>query len=223
MAWDLFRWGGRGLWYTTGVEGIYMAHVLIAGACRVVLQVRDNQGDVLMNTFHVKVPIAPVTHEHCVAIAGQVAGWWDSDYRHMCNDQITGFQVVVTGADAVPAFQFAQGLTTAGDRIGSGLTTSVTLAIKGQTGLAGRRFRGRQYMFPATALDLEPLDPDLFIASYKDAAAGVWNNLVSGLGAGGYLVGVGSYVNAQVYPYTNYIAVDRNVDAQRRRLRGRGN
>ena len=222
MAWDLFQWGSRGLWYTTGVEGIYMAHILIPGGIRVVLQTRDDQGSVLMNTMHVRVPDPPTSHEQCVAAAGVVKEWWDSQYRHLCNNQITGYQVIATATDAVPAFQHAIGLDTAGDRTGPAVTTSVTLAVKAQTGIAGRRHRGRVYLLPATMLDLEPLDPDLFIDSYRVAAEGVWNNLIGNFNTATLLMGVGSYADAKIYPIASFIAVDRNVDSQRRRLRGRG-
>lgn len=199
-----------------------MAHVLIPGGMRVVLQARDVTEGELINVFHVKALESSISYADCLSVANTFKDFWDNYYRHLCSDQIHGTQVVVTGTDTVPAAQASVGLTTTGDRVGTGLTTSITLAIKGVTHIAGRRYRGRNYLFPAVQPDLQPLNPDVFNPGYVNAAVGVFNNLIANLSITNYALGVGSYTDGAIRPYTSYVAVDDLVDAQRRRLQLRG-
>lgn len=199
-----------------------MAHETIPGGMRAVLQARDVSEGELINVFHVKAPESSISYADCLAVAGAIKEWWDSQYRHLCSDQIHGTQVVVTGTDTVPAAQASLGLDTSGDRVGPGIPSGVTLCLKGVTHIAGRRYRGRNYLFPAVYTDLQVLNQDIFTPGYVGAAVGVFNNLLGNIQTAGYSLGVGSYVDAAIRPYTAYVAVDDLVDSQRRRLQLRG-
>src|SRR4051812_741996 len=106
MAWDLFRWGSRGLWYTTPDGDTFMAHVFIPDGVRTVLFGHGEEGQEYLHTFGVQVPAGgPPTFTDCVAINNAVLGWLTNDYKQMWASGIVAVKVVSTGMNAVPAAQ----------------------------------------------------------------------------------------------------------------------
>jgi hypothetical protein len=218
--WTLFRWGSRGLWYTTGVAGVFMAHIFIPDGVRVVIQGIGKDAVELIHVLHVKVPSAPPSYADCLTIAQTVNTWVGNYYKHMWTPDTECQQVVATSTAAAPGPQATVSGGQLGDRSGTQVTNDVTLCLKLATHTSGRRHRGRFYAWPAALPDLS--DPNFFTVGYTNAMLGVMNALGSLLNTAGYTWGIASYTDAQIYPITSVVAVDRVVDAQRRRLPLRG-
>jgi hypothetical protein len=220
MAWSLFQWGSRGLYWKTDVEGIYVAHIPIPGGIRTVLQAENNiTGQEYLNVLNFKAPGASVSAADCAAVNTLVVTWWNNNYRHMCAILVVGRQVVSTGMDVFPAAQASQALAFPGDRAGVINTSATTLAVKFATGVASRRHRGRHYAFPAVENDVAG---DQFTSAYVTALVGVWDNLIAAAQTAGYPLVIASLADAALYLVSTAIAVDATVDSQRRRLPGRG-
>lgn len=220
MAWSLFRWGSRGLYWKTDVEGIYVAHIPIAGGIRTVLQAENNiTGQEYLNVFNFKAPGSGVSAADCAAVNTFMTVWWNNNYRHMCAILVVGRQVVSTGMDVFPAAQATGVLAFPGDRAGVITTSGTTLAVKFATGVASRRHRGRHYSFPAVQNDVAG---DSFTGAYVTALVGVWDNLIASAQTAGYPLVIASLADAALYPVSNAVAVDATIDSQRRRLPGRG-
>jgi hypothetical protein len=129
-------------------------------------------------------------------------------------------QIVATGMASAPAPQaLATGLL-AGNRGGTQLPGDATLCIKLATHLSGRRHRGRFYAWPAVQTDL--VSPSAYQLSYVNAMLGVLGNLGAALTTAGYALAIASLTDGAMYPVTAFVAVDSIMDAQRRRLPGRG-
>ena len=217
--WSLFQWGSRGLWYTTGVEGIYMAHALIPFGIRVVLQASGPDGQEYLHTFHMKGPNADPDYTDVLTAAQTVGSWWDSDYRHMVNAAVVGRQVVATGMNSVPASQATVLLTLAGTRLGEVAPSEVSCAVKFFTHLSGRRNHGGARGWP-------PCEPDFtgdhFTAAYITAMLGVFQNLVNQANAAGYPLAIASIADATMKIISGITILDDVVDSQRRRTINRG-
>lgn len=220
MAWSLFMWGSRGLYWKTDVAGIYVAHIPIPSGIRTVLQCENViTGQELLNVFAFMAPGASVSSADCAAVNVFVGTWWDTAYRHMCNGDVAGRQVVSTGTDVFPAAQATLGLSTVGDRAGTPPPSNLTFAVKFASGVASRRHRGRHYMLPAVEGDFVN---DRVTIGYKNAAVGAFNNLIASANTAGYPLVIMSLVAAALYPVSIAVAVDDVADSQRRRLAGRG-
>lgn len=218
--WTLFRWGSRGLWYTTGVAGVFMAHIFIPDGVRVVVQGIGKDAVELLNVMHVKVPSGPPSYADCAAIANVFHDWVVNFYKNMWTADSECQQIVATSTAAAPGPQASLPVNQLGTRTGTQVTNDVTLCIKLATHTSGRRHRGRFYAWPAVLTDLS--DPNFFTAAYTNGMLGVLGNLAANIQTAGYALGVASYTDATIYPITNFVAVDRVVDAQRRRLPLRG-
>lgn len=221
MAWRLFQWGARGLWYETDVLGVYMAHIFVVDGVRVVIQAIGGELTEYLNVMHVQVPGGvPASFGDVTAIAGVFLAWYNGQYRNMFPSSLTGTQIVATGMASAPAPQaLATGLL-AGTRTGTQLPGDATLCVKLATHLSGRRHRGRFYAWPAVQSDLQTASG--YTLAYANALLGVLGNLGAALTTAGYALAVASLTDGQMYPVTAFVAVDRIMDAQRRRLPGRG-
>ena len=220
MAWELFQWGSRGLWYKTPVVGVYMAHIFIPNGARIVVQGQGTAGQELLHTFHAINPAGAFDYAACLAVANAVSQWCTNFYKHMWASGIHMNQVVVTGTDAVPAAQATVGNTTPGDRAGISLPSSLSLTLKYATNTSGRRHRGRVYGWPAVENDY--LDEDAYTPAYVTAMLGVFGNLITALNTAGYPLAIGSYTDAKVYPVLRVVAVDDIMDSRRRRTKNQG-
>lgn len=219
--WTLFRWGSRGLWYTTGVEGVYMAHIFLPDGIRCVIQASGSFSQDLLNVIHVQVPGGgPVGYGDVATVANLVASWWDVFYRHMCPSTVHGTQVVATSMASAPGPQVTVALNTNGDRTGVSVPEELTLCVKLASHMSGRRNRGRFYTFPAVLSDLASVD--LYTTSYAQAVLGVLGQLGSHILGVGMVWAVFSPTTPGLVGITNLVAVDLIADVQRRRKPGQG-
>jgi hypothetical protein len=181
----------------------------------------DESNDELLNVFHVRAP-DDVTEASCIAVAAAVAGWVAGDYKQTYAVNISSDRVVVTDVSVVDSFQAEQAVTVAGELIGAAVPSNVTLAVKKSTGLAGRANRGDWYTWPCSENQLETLDSNLFLESHRDNCVTRLETLRTTLEATGFELVVASRATGNTVLVKHFIAVDRAVDSQRRRLRGRG-
>lgn len=218
-AWVEFNWGSRGAAYRVG--GVIVAHFNWPNTMQVNLYGHDESNDELLNVFHVLAPDV-VTETDTDAVAGIVFNWVENHYKNIWALNISSDRVVVTDVSTVNSVQSELPCNFAGTLVGPAVSSSVTLAVKKSTGFAGRANRGDWYTWPATEDQLEPLDSNLFLESHRDACVTVLEDLRTQLEAGGYNLVVASEATGNTRVVKHFVATDRAVDSQRRRLRGRG-
>lgn len=218
-TWVAFNWGSRGLNYKVG--GVIVADSLWPKTCQVNLYGHDESNDMLLNVFHVSTPDAP-TDGDVAAIADVVKTWNEGQYRNVWAENISSDRVVVTDVSAVDSYQTEVPSNTSGGLIGEAVPSNVTLAVKKSTGKRGRANRGDWYTWPCTNNQLETLDSNLFLESHRDACVTVLNALLAALLDAGYPMVVASEATGGTREVKTFVATDRAVDSQRRRLRGRG-
>ena len=220
MAWRAFNWGSRGPAYETDIPGVYiMAHEFYNNGVKVTFRGQNlTELQRVMHIFHVYT-IATPTVTDCTNIGAIFANWWDTNYKNLVVADWLANDVVTTSMASVPGPQWDTTINLPGVRPGSSVPASVTLAIKLSTDSSGRRRHGRWYPWPASTGDVTR---DHFSGSYVAQALAVTENLRGALGGAGYFLGVYSAVDNVIYPYMRSEATDTVVDAQRRRLPGRG-
>lgn len=220
MAWSLFQWGSRGLWYKTDFVGIYAMHIFIPDAVRIVVRGQGTAGQELMHTFHAKNPAGAPDYAFCLSTANIVSQWVTNFYRHFWASGIHLNDVTVTGCDTAPASQAQVSNNVAGDRAGISLPSSITCRLKFGTNTSGRRHLGGASVWPANENDY--LDEDRFQPAYMSAIISTFNQLLFLMNAGGSPLAIASYAAGQAYPILRVLAVDDIVDSRRRRTNTRG-
>jgi len=110
---------------------------------------------------------------------------------------------------------------------GTGAPLGCAFCVKLSTGLAGRSFRGRWYQGNMGMSNI--LDPGHVTAGFQAGMVGGLGILLTNLTAAGYTWVVTSFYNGGAWrttavntPITGAVSVDNVLDAQRRRLPGRG-
>lgn len=198
-----------------------MAHFFWPDTMQVNVYGHDESNDELLNVFHVLAPGA-VDAAACDAVAAAVSAWVTGEYRNIWAVNISSDRVVVTDVSTIDSFQSEVTANASGGLIGTTVPSSATLAVKKSTGRAGRANRGDWYTWPATTAQLEELDGNLWLESHRDACVNVLETLRTALNDAGYTLVVASKATGQTRPVAHFVATDRAVDSQRRRLRGRG-
>lgn len=164
-----------------------------------------------------------------VTLAGDLDTWWDTRLKPLIAQNVSFVEVVCTdwstenGAQAISRTSFG----TNGTHQGTALPSNVSWALKLATGLRGRSFRGRVFLYGLTASDI---DGSAVLDSYAVPAVAAWNNLLgTDITVPGANLAVVSFcaagswrTTAVVTNVTNIVAVDQTVDSMRKRLPGRG-
>lgn len=218
-AWQPFIWGSRGLWYFTGVQGVYMSHVFIPNGIRVVLQCEGVSGQQLIQVVHMRSPNAAPDYADCLAAGQVVADWWGSNYRNMVPAGVIGRQVVATGTNAVPAAQATLLLTLPGLRPGAAAPEEISCAIKWFTHTSGRRNRGGQRAFAPVLLDVAG---DHFTAAYITALTGVFQNLLNAANTAGFPLVIYSIADVALKVIAGVDIIDDIIDRMGTRKLGVG-
>jgi hypothetical protein len=218
-AWEEFNWGSRGLHYKVG--GVIVAHFFWPNTMQVNLYGHDERNGLLLNVFHVLSP-DPVDAAACAAVAAAVGDWTNGNYNNCWAENVSSDRVVVTDVTVLNSWQKELTVNAAGTLIGATVPSQNTLAVKKSTGLSGRAYRGDWYVWPPTISQLEVLDGNLFLESYRDTCVNQLNILISILNTAGYTLVVASQATGQITPVDAFVATDRLVDSQNRRGGGRG-
>jgi len=218
-AWEEFNWGSRGLHYKVG--GVIVAHMLWPDTMQVNVYGHDPRNGMLLNVFHVKSP-SPVDETVCDAVAVAVADWVNGNYNNCWAENVSSDRVVVTDVTAVDSFQSELPVNASGTLVGVAVPSQNTLAVKKSTGKSGRANRGDLYVWPATTAQLEILDANLFIESYRDTCLSELNELITILNGAGFALVVASQATGLTRVVKSFVVTDRLVDSQNRRGGGRG-
>lgn len=187
-------------------------------------------GQICENVFHViqgDGATAP-TVAQMNALAAALVGWEGPQGSHGRNQAAVLQSVIVRDltTQSGPAVLYQTGLPIVGFNGGQAMPGNVTFAVKWNTALRGRSFRGRTYHIGLSAVNC---DGDQIKATEVAGFLSVYQALQSAInGVPGCTMGVLSYAHNKVWRdaalFTPIVApsIENNLDSQRRRLFGRG-
>lgn len=126
-----------------------------------------------------------------------------------------------------PSVYYTTGLPIAGAIVGTPMPSNVTVAVKWNTALGGRSFRGRTYWI---GMDGVSRNGDQIVPAFQTSLLNIYNHLLTMIPAGhaGQQLVVLSYAHNKAWRTaavaTPIVApsVNLDLDSQRRRLAGRG-
>ena len=199
--------------------------------CPTVIQARivaslDNQD--CENVLHFKQPTGDITFSTLLSLGGDILSWLSSQIAPLVTSDVAFRKIVLRDLSLVDgASAEMTGLGVSGSADLPTLPNNVAYVMSLRTGISGRSFRGRAYMFGIPESVVVNNDVDIV---YTDAAVAAWSALIT-TGAIGttYLWSVLSRRNGGSlrpeglgFAITQVTVVDTVVDSQRRRLPGRG-
>jgi len=194
--------------------------------------VYNQDGQIVENVQYAQFTSVPDASD-MAALGLELAGWWSSDMSGNVSNTVHLVLIRIKGltTDSEPAIEYTTGLPLTGAQSGVALPNNVTLAIKFNTGLAGRSFRGRNYFVglgenQVTGNSLVEATRDAIVDAYETLAASLIGDdlalvvlsLFSGVDEEGHPIPREAGVAT---PVTSF-SMDLNTDSQRRRLTGRG-
>lgn len=176
-------------------------------------------GQRVENTFHYHVT-ATINRALLQAMATTYVTWWASN-AGLYSD--TTALVLVYLRDLTTqsgqTLDFVPAATTDGTRANPALSNNCTLAIKRETGLAGRQNRGRVYWVGLTTNMLS--DSNTLIHGTAATLAGALNTLMAAQLSGNAATEVIYHRSLGTgTPVVGYVETDDVLDSQRRRLPG---
>lgn len=225
MAWRLFQWGARGLYYDTGL-GVYVAHDLIARCVQVTLFGFDIRGDDLLHVFHCQTTNDPPDSADCSAIAGVVTAWvagGTNPFHGVINTEIHVTRVI---AQSIAEFEgpFAeQAIGAVGTRAGTANPSVLCANLKKSSDHGGRSRRGYFASWPAVAADLLAADHNVWDPAYIQDLLDCYAQLESELGSADYPLVIGSHARNTMYPVTRITSTTPFVRNRHSRAGGIGN
>ena len=169
------------------------------------------------------------------SLGGTLHTWWTTFYSDNCNPIVSLNEIVCTDLTTATGAQFTTpGAGATGGRVGTILPNSITLAISFKTAKRGRAFRGRNYVVGLNEEDRE--GTNAIDAAVIADWIGIYDNVRTGAELGDtfpwVVVSRFSGVDADHKPIprvagiatrvTSVTVADAIIDAQRRRLPGRG-
>lgn len=175
--------------------------------------------------WHFDLSTPPWTEEKLLDLGGAIKAWWDTDMQPNMTAQVSLTRIRlrdITTANS-PIADYSTGLPLVGSLTGQAMPGNVAFSIKKNTGLAGRSYRGRSYIFGFNEADV---DQNSLGAGRANAYVAALNNallLVGSLSDYGMVV-VSKYsgntprVLGLVTPMTSWSYADLTVDTRRDRL-----
>lgn len=228
MAWRLFNWGSRGATYETD-GGVYVASILIPHCVQITVKGHTHDLQQLLHVFNARTANALPDAADVAAINAQVATWVFTSFGpDVVRDIDFVDEVVVVSRAEIDGPESTSSVLSAGGRGrslgGLALPNEVTLAVKKNTGRAGRPYRGRFYAWPFWSTDTNAIDdgPNQVTDDFQSLLLSRYGNLKTLLNDISAPLGVASNVLGVITDITGFTIVDPIVDAQRRRGPGRG-
>lgn len=125
-----------------------MAFVPVPNTAKVEMIFTSN-GQPCENVFHLEYPTSPGTPE-LNNLAADMKAWWTANLKPLvsANTSLTTILAADQTTQNAEVIEYTTGLPITGDILGSTSEShpnNVTLAVKWNTGLRGRSFRGRTY------------------------------------------------------------------------------
>jgi hypothetical protein len=186
-------------------------------------------GSTVENVINVQ-KASPFSFSDLQALRGVIDTWDSTTWKNSRGPHCVLFRIRTKALDTAssPEEDYYLPSPRAGTLPGAGLPGNVTLAIKLQTALAGRSFRGRWYLTGITTINYGANVNEYDTAS-ANAIVSWLNALRTALATAGYTLGVVSYYHSHAWrttgvftPAIGYTIVDYHLDSMRRRLTGRG-
>lgn len=176
-------------------------------------------GERVENTFHYLLGVEPDIPT-MTAMANTYIAWWVANaglYSNACGLVLIYLRSLTTQTS--PTVEIVPGATTTGTRVSPLKPNNCSIAIKRQTGHAGRKNRGRVYWVGITN-DMMSDSNDLIPLTAANMA-GALNTLLSDQAVGNAAQEVILHrSDGTTTPVISYTVVDQAVDSQRRRLPG---
>jgi hypothetical protein len=175
------------------------------------------------NVWHVTRAAIPFVAPDLGAIAAVYASWYGTYLRNFQPTGCSFVKLVLTDltASTSPQLEYVSGLPLAGTGSGAELPMNATVAVRINTALRGRSYRGR--IFHVGLMENQVVGS--FIgSSFLAPLVSCYTQLNTQLQAAGYELSVVSYVSAKVRraaglaTLVSSITIDGGVDSQRRRL-----
>lgn len=224
MAWSLFQWGARGLYYDTGL-GVYVSHIFIPNCVQINLFGHDVRTDELLHVFHVNSVNALPTLADCEAISLAVAGWiaaGTSFFTGVLNSEIFTDRVV---AQSIAEFEgpYSERIAVhGGTRVGTPAPSVLTCNMKKSTGVSGRSHRGYFASWPTVVQDFDSADPNQWDGGYVADLIATYSALQAALDTAGYPMVVASRATGHVTPVTAITNVTGQIRNRHSRAAGIG-
>lgn len=173
---------------------------------------------------------APATSGNLVTVAGVFQTWWNTQWRSSMSSSVSWLGVDLTALDSAgsPFLAYTNTGTLAGGG-GAGLyPPQVAIVASLKTGLSGRSFHGRIYVFGFDTTNA--ITAGLVSGAFVTAIVGKLNTLRTSLATAGFPMCVASYYSGVtaggdkipravgVATVVNNIVMGNRVDSQRRRL-----
>lgn len=205
-----------------------MPPINVPGLIRVEMHFLLN-GERTENVYHCMNNLPNPGAEQLHLIANTFKNWWTTEVRPLTASncilqEVTARELTPTGVAVLETDGLPSGGTVGG---GNALPGNITLAIHWGTGLRGRSYNGRTYHmgFNRDQVNGNVVDPTVganLLSAYNALRTALDNALV------GVEFGVLSVQHNKEWrtppiltPITG-VAIDPNMDSQRRRLKGRG-
>jgi hypothetical protein len=175
-----------------------------------------------VNVFHAYKASGPVILLDLINLANAYKAAWDAAYKTAMPGAIVLDQIQCRKLDPTNplAYDSTTGLPSAGTRTDVPEAANVTLTISWRTGLAGRKYRGRNYIAGigenATTI-LDYITP-AFLSIVSALADNLYNAPIN---AGGFVPAVFHLGPDTITAIQSWV-IDAILDSQRRRLPARG-
>lgn len=186
----------------------------------------SQKGQRLENVLHIDTGHTPVLSD-VVSLAGAIITWWTTYIQPIAATELALMGVKFTNLEAADGFQveYNAGLPLYGTAGATGLPNNVTVAVRLTTDYRGRNSTGRLYH---VGLRAGQISGNLIDATVIPVLKTAYEALVSAcLDGGGSLSVVSYWINKVLRPEglatpITGVAIDENLDSQRRRLTSRG-
>lgn len=177
------------------------------------------------NVYHV-VGSTPWDAAGLAALTTYFVGWENGTAKLLRSDNVVLVLVRAIDMSSVSGAEVETTEAITGS-IGTGhLPNNVTISIKANTGLRGRSYRGRTFWIGVNDSQLDPSGQGM-LATPLNSIVSALNNLRGGVIPNSGKMAVVSKRNGGVprttgvaTPIIEYVAIDPNIDSQRRRLIG---
>lgn len=206
-----------------------MSRPFIPGAGVVSIELIYSQASIVMeNQIHVHYGFDPNIDDLHV-LRDVAIDWFEDVYRPGIANNLALVRVRTKSLASSDAVMEDYALPSAifGTNSGGHLPPNATFCIKLATASAGRSARGRWYVAGLTSAQLSTIAT--VTTGFRDFVVDALNTLKDALSDASTTLVVASFRHdnewreeIQTYDVTNFVAVDLNVDSQRRRLLGRG-
>jgi hypothetical protein len=206
-----------------------MTFVPVANTCQVELRY-SLFGEAIENVLYF-TRFLGVNQAQNQNIAEWVADWWEDQLRTIQRDDLTLREVYSRCLTSEDSHQYTDTRYTgyAGEYTsGNPLPGSVSFAVSFRTGFAGRSNRGRNF---ACALSTVQTDANQVTSTYRDAIVGIYEQFLQPspwISSSWAWVVVSRWNNHEqrefgiATPVVTVLAVNDDLDSQRKRLAGRG-